>query len=197
LGAIPESFIDAVSAAKVIGLGEATHGQHECFAFKRQITMHLVREGNCRLVAYETNAPSVRAANEFILGNSNDEVAALRGLGMLIWMVEENRQLLLDLRAWNESASTENQVEIIGIDVQDPDGSAVRFAELTEATFPNLATEARALCDALVSAREAAMKGDRRSIDTSQGQADAFVNQVSNQHDELVRLCGVAVADEA
>jgi len=84
---------------RVLALGEATHGQHESFELNRAWTMHLVRNTGYRYVAYEASASKARACEEYIAGRNNDRAEALSGLGMLIWMVEENAALLDDLRA--------------------------------------------------------------------------------------------------
>lgn len=191
-----ESIAAACRSARVIGLGETTHGQEECFAHKRRITMHLVREHGFRYVGYETNGVRVRAANDFILGRTDDPDVAVGGLGLLIWMVEENRQLLLDLRAWNESASEGERVEIFGFDVQDPRRSATRLAELIENEDPQLAEAARTLCDLLVATREASFGGDRSGLASCLEECEAFLQKTLSRREELATQIGAEAADE-
>ena len=70
--------------AQVVGLGEATHGQHEAFELKRALTMHLIRNHGYRLVAYEASASSAIVCDDYIAGRNDDRRAALGGLSMLI-----------------------------------------------------------------------------------------------------------------
>lgn len=124
-----EAFASRLDGVRVVGLGEATHGQHEAFETKRALTMHLVREADVRLVAYEASGSSALAADAYVAGASDDLDAAMRGLGMLVWQVEENAALLRDLRAWNAEHPGE-RVRFVGIDVQDPSAAARRIGAL-------------------------------------------------------------------
>lgn len=123
-------FVRATREARVIGLGEATHGQHEAFDLKRELTLALVRDGGVRVVAFEASASRARACDAYVSGASDDLEAAVKGLGMLIWAVEENVQLLRDLRAWNLARPERERVRFVGIDVQDPSATIARITEL-------------------------------------------------------------------
>lgn len=136
-----------LSKYQVVGLGEATHGQHEAFETKRNLTMQLIREHGYRLVAYEASASSAVGCDDYISGRSDDRSAAIRSLGMLIWQVEENGALLDDLRAWNEKASPEDQVKFIGIDAQDEEAMLERLDVLCGEKNRHLAQDARKLIE--------------------------------------------------
>lgn len=130
-GELDASRIAAVVASSpVVGLGEATHGQHEAFDLKRRVTMALIRVHGFRTVAYEASASMARACNDYIQGHTQDRDAAMDGFGMLIWDVEENAALLDDLRAWNMSAAPADRVRFIGFDAQDGGALADRIKEL-------------------------------------------------------------------
>jgi len=172
-------------SVRVIGLGEATHGQRECFAFKRRLTLHLIQEHGFRLVAYEANATRAQRLNDYVQGRSDDVGAAMSGFGMMIWMVEENRMLLDDLRAWNQQASDGDRVEIIGIDVQDADEAGQRLHDLLEAAFPELASEALDVAKELVAARNAAYGRDLEGIQPAQNRLDALMTQLARRSGEV------------
>ena len=124
------SMEEAFRKARVIALGEATHGQHEVFEIKRQLTMHLIREHGTRLVAYEASASKMLAVADYVSGKSADKEKAMSGFGMLIWEIEENMALLDDLRQWNRNAGPQDQVRLIGIDAQDVDSAMKRLLQL-------------------------------------------------------------------
>lgn len=143
-----ERFFRRLDGVRVFGLGEATHGQHEAFELKREISMHLVREHGVRLVAYEAPSTSARATEAYVQGESEDLDAAVKGLGMLIWVIEENAAFLRELRQWNLGVEPVARVHFVGIDVQDPNAAAQRLAELApDAT--ELVAAARAIADEL------------------------------------------------
>ncbi len=114
----------------VVGLGEATHGQHEFFEFKRLLTMYLIKRHGYRYVAYEASVSRTIVANDYIAGKSSDLTAATRGLGMLIWHIEENARLLADLREWNKSTGPNDQVRLIGVDAQDLSSAQDRLCKM-------------------------------------------------------------------
>lgn len=141
-GTAPGAFEAALAAARVVGLGEATHGQRETFELKRGLTLWLVRKHGFRVVAYEAPATSATACDDYIAGRSDDLPTAMAGLGMLIWNVEENADLLRELRAWNATVPAAERVRFVGVDVQDADGAARQVAERVGAVDPGLAREA-------------------------------------------------------
>ena len=140
--------------ARVIALGEATHGQHEVFEAKRQLTKYLIQNHGVRLVAYEASASRMREANEYVSGQSEDLSQAMKGFGMLIWQVEENRGLLQDLRAWNQQASDRDQVRLIGCDAQDIGAARERLIDLLGSDHQEMVNEIREI----VPRAEASMK---------------------------------------
>lgn len=191
------SVVSIFNSVRVVGLGEATHGQRECFAFKRRLTMHLIREHGFRLVAYEANATAAQALNDYVQGHSDDVAASMGGFGMMIWMVEENQSLLNELRQWNRQAEAKDQVEIIGVDVQAANEAGRHLNKLLGDALPELASEARAIADDLVAARNAAYGGDTSGIKPAQDRLATFTTQLSQSWGKLALRTSRANADEA
>lgn len=178
LGALDEAF----RQVQVVGLGEATHGQHEAFELKRRLTLHLVREHGFRCVAYEASAASVEPCDAYISGLSADRKAALDALGMLIWQVEENGALLDDLRAWNERAAPGERVRFIGCDAQDGEAVAGSLSLLVQRAAPEQAAElertARELLERAPSALQRLFSGQREEFDELQRAAERFAQRL-------------------
>ncbi|MGV3636526.1 MAG: erythromycin esterase family protein [Flavobacteriales bacterium] len=159
-GELEASRIAAVLAPfHVIGLGEATHGQHEAFDLKRRVTMALIRTHGVRTVAYEASASMARACDDYIQGRTNDRLVAMNGFGMLIWDIEENAALLDDLRAWNMSASPADRVRFIRFDAQDGGAVADRIKELVSDSV--LVGRVRAIVERVEPAIHQLFQGDR------------------------------------
>lgn len=150
-------------SAQVVGLGEATHGQHEAFELKRQLTMHLIRNHGYRVVAYEANASSATACNDFISGKTDDLKAAIGGLGMLIWQVEENVRLLDDLRRWNLQQPND-QVRFIGVDAQNGKAVLSKLVELLGDRNSEQIDQLKALQQRLGTAMKQALRGDGAAL---------------------------------
>ena len=151
---------DQLAVATVVGIGEATHGQHEAFELKRQLTMHVIRRHGYRVVAYEASASRAVSCNEYIAGESDDRARALASLGMLVWQVEENGKLLDDLRAWNQTASSTDQVRFVGCDAQAGKAILARLSQLLGKGNADIVQQLRDLQGQLDDAMQSAMRGD-------------------------------------
>jgi erythromycin esterase len=172
-------FGESLARASLVGLGEATHGQHEAFEFKRRITMWLVRERRCRLVLFEASSSGARATDEYVQGRSDDVGGAMRGLGMLIWNIEENERFLRELRAWNLAADAHDRVRFAGIDVQDGAAAATRLAELLGEHGADLGARASAMAKSVEPAvRHLWSTGDPAKYNAAAEEARAVVDAV-------------------
>ncbi|MBL8960101.1 MAG: erythromycin esterase family protein [Gemmatimonadetes bacterium] len=156
----------AARSAKVIGLGEATHGQHEAFDLKRRLTMSLIRHHGMRVVAYEASASRARLLDAWIQGGTGDVAAAMAGFGMLIWSVEENAQLLRDLRAWNALAAPNDRVRLIGVDAQDGEAVAARLRTLLGPANAGVADRIDSLVAAAPPVTQRLFQGQRAGFDS-------------------------------
>ncbi|MBK7874941.1 MAG: DUF2961 domain-containing protein [Planctomycetes bacterium] len=183
----------ALANARVVGLGEATHGQHESFETKRAITLALVREHGFRVVAYEASSARARASDAYVQGESDDLAAAMKGLGMLVWNVEENAALFEDLRAWNRSAAPADRVHLVGVDVQDPEAAAKRLAELVGAVLPDVAKSALAFAPEIEAAVPKLWRGETEEYERITKLAEGVLAAVEGAGDALGSAAGEAV----
>lgn len=146
----------ALGGARLIGVGEATHGSHEDAAAKAAIIKGLVESGAVRTVYLEVNSNGGRELDSFIQGEPGD--AAERVRTAQIFKVFKSRalaELIGWLRDWNETAAT--PVRIYGIDCQATAPDALLALEtlrrldpaeanrLAAALAPITSTEAQAL----------------------------------------------------
>jgi erythromycin esterase len=165
-------------SARVFALGEATHGQHESFELKRRLTMHMVREHGYRLVAYEASASSVRGGDDYIAGRTNDRLKAIGSLGMLVWAIDENGELLDDLRAWNSSHAASQRVRLIGVDAQDGRAVVARLRALLAPASASLAQRAQVLVGRAPAATQRMYGGERAAFDTVQTEAALLATEL-------------------
>lgn len=130
-----EPLAAKLARARVVGIGESTHGSHEDFAFKIELIKTLVRRGQIDTVAIEANRSPVAVLNGYVTEGQGDPVAALTGPGMFrTYQTEEFLGLVTWLRAWNRTAP--RAVRMVGIDVQDSSvdlDSALAFVETDKA----------------------------------------------------------------
>lgn len=110
-------ILQALVDAKVIGIGEATHGSHEDVACKVAIIKGLVEAGAIGTVFLEANSAGCRQLDAFIAGGEG--TAAERVTSADIFRVLKTEALIdiVDwLRNWNRTAKI--PVRIIGVDCQ-------------------------------------------------------------------------------
>jgi erythromycin esterase-like protein len=74
--------------ARVVGLGEATHGSHEIFTVKQRLIEHLVTKLGFRMIAFEGTASGAAAINAYIQGG--DDRAAMNAALDSIWITSNS-----------------------------------------------------------------------------------------------------------
>lgn len=113
-------FGAAVGAARVVGLGEATHGSREFFQFKHRALEYLVRERGFRVFAVEASLSAAEdVIDPWVQGGPGAVGPVLDSQGFWTWNTEEVRDLLVWLRAYNASVPAAARVHVVGIDVQE------------------------------------------------------------------------------
>ncbi len=170
----------AFARARVVGLGEATHGQHEAFDLKRKLTMHLIRHHGYRLVAYESSASSALACEDYIAGRTDDRNTAVGGLSMMIWQIDENAALLDDLRAWNRTAAPTDQVHFIGVDAQDGTAVQTRLTRLLGDRHPALLARMNDFMARAVNAMNSLFQGDRTAFDQLNSEVSLWAEELQS-----------------
>src|SRR5262245_25942688 len=132
-----------VGDARIVALGEATHGSHEFFAFKARAVEYLVRELGFTDFAMETDWTLALAANEWLEFGRGDLETALKSISGL-WRTEEYRALFQWLRAWNADNAHARKVRFHGLDMAASGPTARRLhaylekvdAEVAESVAP-------------------------------------------------------------
>lgn len=71
-----DALLDLVGDARFVLLGEATHGTHEFYRERAQITKRLIREKGFNAVAVEADWPDAYRVNRFVRGADEDADAA-------------------------------------------------------------------------------------------------------------------------
>ncbi|HEV8242020.1 MAG TPA: erythromycin esterase family protein [Thermoanaerobaculia bacterium] len=113
-----EALLPRLRGARVIAMGEATHGTREFFQLKHRVLELLVAKGGVRTFAIEANELPVRALGDYVLGAELPKGDAMGGL-FAVWKTEEVLALVEWLRAWNASHGEADKVRLVGFDMQD------------------------------------------------------------------------------
>lgn len=113
-----------VGSARIVSLGEATHGTREFFQFKHRMLEFLVAQMGFNLFAIEASEPDAIAVDDYVTTGKGDPAVALRNLGFWTWNTEEVLDMIKWMRKWNEDPSHAKKIRFYGFDMQNPAASA-------------------------------------------------------------------------
>jgi erythromycin esterase len=136
-------FAEFVGDARVVALGEDTHGTSEFFRAKHRLTRFMGERMGARVFAIEANQLAVRPIDDYVLGAAQDVHEVMRGM-FRVWNTEEMLELIEWMRQHN-AAHPDQLVHFVGYDMQDPSlpiDSVIAFLSRTD---PALEREVRPL----------------------------------------------------
>lgn len=116
-----DSLLDRVGDAQIVLIGEATHGTHEFYDMRAQISKRLIAEKGFRVVAIEGDWPDAYQVNRYI--HSQMYVDARDALSSFdrfpTWMWRNN--VMIDFVEWmknyNQRAEPDKKVSFFGLDI--------------------------------------------------------------------------------
>ncbi|MFL6467222.1 MAG: erythromycin esterase family protein [Pyrinomonadaceae bacterium] len=145
---VPDEILDLVDSASFVLLGEASHGTHEFYKCRAEITKRLIGEKQFSGVAVEADFPDAYRVNRYVQGSGKDQTAA-EALGDFQrfprWMWRN--KVVLKFVEWLRefSAGKEQQLKagFYGIDLYSLHSSMAAVLEYLDRTDPQAATRAR------------------------------------------------------
>lgn len=129
-------FDQIVDDARIVALGESTHGTREFFLVKHRLLEHLVRESGFRAFAIEANQLAVERVDRWVRGGEGAAEDALRVM-FAVWNTEAMKDLVEWMREWNRVHPAE-PVRFLGYDMQDHRTPADTLRGFLEANDPEL-----------------------------------------------------------
>jgi erythromycin esterase-like protein len=114
-------IIEAIGDAKIVMLGEASHGTSEFYTVRAELSKRLILEKGFSLIAVEGDWPSARQVNRFIKGYGHAEktvhevLQAFSRWPTWMWANEEIADFILWLKEHN--AQSEVKTGFYGIDI--------------------------------------------------------------------------------
>ena len=124
-----DALLPVLGDARVVGVGEGTHGTREFFQFRDRLVRWLAARGRLDAVLWETALGPTLATEPMVTDpDAAYDFEAVMGGGL--WNTEENRALLDALRAHNLGA--DRPVRFLGADMSDLDVSLVIAAEAAQ-----------------------------------------------------------------
>jgi erythromycin esterase-like protein len=144
-----DPLVERIGAAHYALLGEATHGTHEYYTWRAEITRRLIRERGFNLIAVEGDWPDCYRLNCYVRGELGSGESAFDVLHTFdrwptwMWANREIAHLAEWLRDWNADLPEERKVGFFGLDVYSLWDSMASVTRYLEHTAPELARSAR------------------------------------------------------
>jgi erythromycin esterase-like protein len=142
---------DSIGDARVVGLGESTHGTREHFQLKHRLVRYLVEEHGFDIFAIEAGTPEAHRLDAYVLGGEGDPRELIAGMYFWTWNTEEVLAMVEWMREHN--ARSEHKIHFTGFDMQTPDVAAAEVVAFVERVDPPRAGRLKDRFDALVATR--------------------------------------------
>jgi erythromycin esterase len=105
-----------VGDARLVSLGEATHGSKEIFQMKHRLIEYLATEKGFDIFAIEAAMPEAYRLNDFVLHGKGDPKKLIAGMYFWTWNTAEVLDMVLWMRRFNESGK--GKIQFTGFDMQ-------------------------------------------------------------------------------
>lgn len=113
-----EPLGSVVGDARIVSLGEATHGTREFFQLKHRIIEYLATRKGFTIFSIEANMPEAYRLNDFIQRGEGDPKELIKGMYFWTWDTQEVLDMVLWMREFNRSGG--GHIEFTGFDMQTP-----------------------------------------------------------------------------
>lgn len=121
-----DALAPLLSRARIVGLGEATHGTHEFFTLKHRLMRYLVEQLDFTHLAVELPWSMAKTYDDYIQGDVELE-AVITSPYAWTWKTEETLEMLAWLRRHNTTVDPAMRVRLHGVDPQLSVEAGTRF----------------------------------------------------------------------
>jgi erythromycin esterase-like protein len=144
-----DPILGLVGEARFVLVGEASHGTHEFYALRAELTKRLILEHGFAAVAVEADWPDAHRVNRFVRGLSADATAEaalgdFKRFPQWMWRNADVVDFVAWLRAYNEALEPEGvKVGFYGLDLYSLHASIAAVLDHLDRTDPDAAQRAR------------------------------------------------------
>jgi erythromycin esterase len=148
--------VAGAEGARVVLLGEASHGTSEFYTWRTALSRRLAEEQGVSFIVVEGDWPAALAVNRYVLGLTSEGTSARDALGAFearwpgwMWNNEEVLELIEWLRAHNAGRPPGEQIGFYGMDVYGAVDSIDRVLALVAARAPQKLSRAEGKLECL------------------------------------------------
>jgi erythromycin esterase len=113
-----EPLKQTIGNARIVALGEATHGTREFFQLKHRMLEFLVTRMGFTAFAIEATMPECVDINRYVLTGDGDPARAIAALYFWTWNTEEVLELVRWMRRYNADPRHQHKIRFYGFDMQ-------------------------------------------------------------------------------
>ena len=121
-------FDKFIGDARIVGLGESTHGSSEIYKMKDRITRYLINNKKFNVFSLEANMPESYLMNNYIIENQGDPKEILKGMYFWIWKTQETLNLIEWMKINNQNNNSKAYFD--GFDLQYQFGALKHIKEI-------------------------------------------------------------------
>ncbi len=144
-----DPLVERTVQSRFVLIGEASHGTHEFYRERAEITKRLIAEQRFTAVAVEGDWPDAYRVNRFVRGESDDEFAEealedFRRFPSWMWRNTDVVDFVTWLREWNDALPADAaKVGFYGLDLYSLHTSIEAVVEYLDEADPDAAARAR------------------------------------------------------
>lgn len=125
-----ESLKQMIGDARIVGLGENTHGSSEVFKMKHRLVEFLSTKMNFTIFAIEATMPEAYKLNDYVLHGNGDPKSLLKGMYFWTWNTQEVLNMITWMRKFNDSGK--GIIQFTGFDMQFQAGAIDNISKFSE-----------------------------------------------------------------
>jgi erythromycin esterase len=203
-----EPLRQIIGDARIVSLGEATHGTREFFQLKHRLLEFCVTELGFTVFGIEASYPECLRINDYVLTGAGHPAEALANQRFWTWDTEEVLALIEWMHTWNRTHA--RKVKFYGFDMQFPTEAALDVLDYLQRVAPELAAASKEplwpLCDDVSAdrfhllsepTRDAALAAVETIVDAFGREGLAWVAASSEMDWQLARMNAVVLHQSA
>lgn len=179
-------LIEAIGDARIVALGEATHGTREFFQVKHRLTEFLAREMGFTVFSIEASMPEAYRVDEYVTHGEGDPAELLAGMYFWTWNTESVLEMIVGMRELNASGS--GKIRFTGFDMQKPDVAMEIVEEFLARVDPEFGAEVGESHDRFLDAQPGAGGGSATAnfpFKAARGKRVRFSGWIKTENVEL------------
>jgi erythromycin esterase len=186
------NVLDYLKDARIVGLGEATHGTKDFFQMKHRVFKYLVEHHGYRAFGFECDFAESIYLDRYITTGVGDLRQLMKDtMHFWTWETEEVYQLLAWMRQYNQDKSRDQMIRYIGFDCQFQTYQGDFLIEYLDGVDPGfLATVRTVLENSGSLGRDAYEAMTQAEFDTWQTDFQSLYDEFVNRENQFTLVSG-------